>query len=176
MPLSGKEFRRISAQARALTPGESRRLIDRILPRGAEGAARDLRLATGADRAAAPVAIFAAVNADEITWDDVEKLLSEVERAPVPEPAEQGHSTVDWTEWDANFLRGMVEGPRKYWGIEPDEDFVRAINADLIKMGKEPVPLAPRSATKESGSLVNINENTNAKPQCDAGAARIGSD
>src|SRR5437660_1582991 len=105
-----------------MAPGERRALIERILPHCGEQGARVLSLETEADRAAAPVAIVAAFDGDEITWNEAEDLLGQVESTVPSKQAEQA-PTVDWVEWNAKFLRGLVEGPRKYWGMEPDEEF-----------------------------------------------------
>jgi hypothetical protein len=161
------KFRRTLAQALSIDEGEKRALIERILPRG-EGGKRGLRIESDADRQTALLAIAAALSADAITGDEAEDLRKRVESEAASQQAEQARTTVDWDEWNAQFIRGLVEGPRKYWGIEPDEEFVRQVNKQLAEMGKEPVPLAPRSAADESGALADINENASGEARPDA--------
>jgi hypothetical protein len=161
------KFRRALARALLIDEGEKRALIERILPRGEDGQ-RVLRLASEADRQTALLAIASAVSADAITGEQAEELLRRVESGEASKQAEQARETAKWVEWNADFLRGLVEGPRKYWGIEPDEEFVRSVNSHLAEMGKEPVPLARCSAADESGGLANINENASAGPDGDA--------
>jgi hypothetical protein len=151
------KMRRTLARALSIDEGEKRALIERILPRGENGK-RVLRLESDDDRQQALLAIAAAVSADAITGDEAEDLRRRAESEAASQQAEQT-PTVDWDEWNAQFIRGLVEDPRKYWGIEPDEEFVRSVNKTLAEMGKEPVPLARCSAADESGGLANINEN-----------------
>jgi hypothetical protein len=151
-------IRRTLARALSIDEDEKRALIERILPRG-EGGQRELRLESDADRQQALLAIVAAVSADAITGDEAEELRRRVESGEASKQAEETRENAKRVEWNAQFLRGMVEGPRKYWGIEPDEEFVRSVNKHLAEMGKEPVPLARRSAAEESDGLANINEN-----------------
>ena len=157
------KMRRTLARALSIDEDEKRALIERILPLG-EGGKRALRLQSDDDRRQALLAIAAAVSADAITGDEAEDLLRRAESGAASKQAEEDK----WVEWNAQFLRGMVEGPRKYWGIEPDEEFVRSVNKHLAEMGKEPVPLARCSAAEESGGLANINENASGEARRDA--------
>jgi hypothetical protein len=161
MALFGKKFRQLTAQALAADPAEMRALRQRILPPRGGRAAPVLRLETEADYRDAPLAIVSAFHADELTGDRADKLLDQVESAMDRRQAESARANADWKKWDANFLRGMVEGERM-WGREPPAEFVRQVNADLIAMGEEPVPVRC-GAAGEGAELVNNNENTSAR-------------
>ncbi|MBV8753728.1 MAG: hypothetical protein JO328_12790 [Hyphomicrobiales bacterium] len=78
----GKNFRRLLAQVLAADEDEMRALIERLLPRGADGK-RVLRLQHEGDRPLLPLAIVAALSAGAITGDEAEELKRQARSAEV---------------------------------------------------------------------------------------------
>jgi hypothetical protein len=164
----GKKIRRLAAQVLSADAEEMRALRQRLLPRGEEGAPV-LRIASEADRTAAPAAILSAVLADEITAEEADALMQLAESA---ELCQQEQSKPPW--WDGprlDFSRMSEEEIReanaKYWRPELDP------LADAIRAWGRPSPhhihdASRCAAASGPGALVTINENTSAAPGGDA--------
>jgi hypothetical protein len=101
----GRKFRRIAAAALSADPGEMRALIERILPACGENGAPALRMATEADRRAAPAAIVAAFFADKLTGGAAVDLLRQAE-----DPAALKERRAGWVDPLADAIRAWGGG------------------------------------------------------------------
>ena len=153
-----KKLRRLAAQVLAADADEIRALRQRLLPRHADQAAPLLRIASEADRSAAPAAILSAVLADEITAEEAEHLMQQAERAQVPTQA---------------------QGQRPYW-IEPPPELAHLSPEELSQMGYlwrpelDPLAAAIRrwGAGIQDDRLVRVDRTPGEPSRCGAASQR----